>query len=173
MLPNLDSNTVTVINGSTDKTTTVPVGRYPKALAINPLTNKIFVANGSYSSGTGTLTVIDGATNATTPVSVWPLSQHAVAIDVVTNQICVSNAGDGTVTIIDAATYSTSTISVGDFPALIAVNPVTGKIYVTNDVWDGSVTMIDGASGSTADRGGGPRSLCGGSRSRHQQGLCR
>ena len=58
---NLVSSTVTVIDGVTRNTTTVPVGSYPKAVAVNPLTNKIYVANGTYGSGTGTVTVIDGS----------------------------------------------------------------------------------------------------------------
>ena len=39
------SNNVTVIDGATNSTTTVQVGIKPQAVAVNPVTNKIYVAN--------------------------------------------------------------------------------------------------------------------------------
>jgi YVTN family beta-propeller protein len=47
-------NTVTVINGATNATTTVPVGQQPVAVAVNEATNNIYVAN----SENDTVTVI-------------------------------------------------------------------------------------------------------------------
>ena len=44
---------------------TVAVGTTPIAIAVNPVTNKIYVANQNSSS----VTVIDGATNTTTTVA--------------------------------------------------------------------------------------------------------
>ncbi len=38
-------NTVTVIDGATNNTTTVSVGQDPYAVAVNPVTNKIYVVN--------------------------------------------------------------------------------------------------------------------------------
>ena len=43
---NYGSNTVTVIDGATNNTTTVAAGTIPYAVAVNPNTNKIYVANG-------------------------------------------------------------------------------------------------------------------------------
>jgi len=57
-------------------TTTVPAGSYPASAAVNPVTNKIYVAN--YSGGT--VTVIDGATNTTTTVTAGGLS-YAVVVN--------------------------------------------------------------------------------------------
>ena len=63
----LGSGTVTVIDGATnthhDRYRGQPV---PCAVAVNPVTNKIYVAN----YGGGNVTVIDGATNSTTTVTV-------------------------------------------------------------------------------------------------------
>jgi YVTN family beta-propeller protein len=56
---------VTVIDGATNNTTTVAVGTYPYAVAVNPNTNKIYIAN----QGSANVTVIDGATNNTTTVT--------------------------------------------------------------------------------------------------------
>ena len=55
-----------MIDGATNTTTTVAAGTVrPYAVAVNPVTNKIYVANG----GSGNVTVIDGATNTTTTVT--------------------------------------------------------------------------------------------------------
>ena len=57
---------MTVIDGATNGTTTVSRrDSIPCAVAVNPVTNKIYVAN--YSSNN--VTVIDGATNGTTTVA--------------------------------------------------------------------------------------------------------
>ena len=61
-MANNGSNTVTVIDGATNSTTTVTVGTEPVSVAVNPVTNKIYVANGNSAN----VTVIDGATNSTT-----------------------------------------------------------------------------------------------------------
>jgi len=44
-----------VINGTNNSTVTVTVGTTPRAVAVNPATNKIYVANG----GVNTVTVIE------------------------------------------------------------------------------------------------------------------
>src|ERR1700733_11154965 len=69
-------------------TTTLAVGGGPQAVAVNPVTNKIYVANYLSSS----VTVIDGETNATTTVGVGT-NPNAVAVNPVTNKIYVPNTG--------------------------------------------------------------------------------
>ena len=82
-------------------------------MAVNPVTNKIYVAN--YSSNN--ITVIDGATNATTTVSSGN-GPVAVAVNPVTNKIYVANYCSDNVTVIDGATNTTATVSAGDQPHL-------------------------------------------------------
>ena len=179
------SNT-TVIDGATNKPTTVPVAG--NSLAINPATNKIYVVNTS----SDVTMVIDGATNSITRVTVGS-SPKAVAVNPVTNKIYVvgSNTtvidgatnntttvgaggnslavnpatnkiyvanGNGTVTVIDGATNSTTRVTVGSSPSAVAVNPVTNKIYVANYV-SNTVTVIDGATNNTTTvtAGTGPK----------------
>jgi YVTN family beta-propeller protein len=142
-----------VIDGATNATTTVSAGTGPSAVAVNPVTDQIYVANcGSACAGTGglgTVTVIDGATNATTTVTA-EAGASAVAVNSVTNQIYVANM-NGTVTVIDGATNSTTNISVGTNPIALAVNPVSNKIYVANNTYgDFTFTVIDGATNSTS-----------------------
>lgn len=99
-------------------TSTLTVGSSPGAVAVNPVTNKIYVAN----HGDGTVTVIDGVTNTTATVIVGS-SPSALAVNPVTDQIYVANQTDGSVTVIDGATSTaTATITVGTSPQALAVN---------------------------------------------------
>src|SRR5208283_922522 len=56
-------------------TAPVPAGQNPHAVAVNPVTNKIYVAD----KGDGTVTVIDGGTNTTTTVAAES-NPYAVAV---------------------------------------------------------------------------------------------
>ena len=68
-------------------------------MAVNPVTNKIYVAN----VGSNNVTVIDGATNTTTTVAAGS-DPIAVAVNPVTNKIYVANRSSNNVTVIDGAT---------------------------------------------------------------------
>jgi YVTN family beta-propeller protein len=149
-------------------TATVPVGTNPVAIGVNPMTNKVYVANcpdlQSRTKGiNGTITVIDGDTNSTATVQAG-LCPTAVAVNQVTNKIYVANFGHislycgscfdfGGITVIDGVNNATTTVNAyAKFPVAVAVNPVTNKIYVANH-WNGvsgNVTVIDGVTNSTA-----------------------
>jgi len=135
---NSSSNNVTVINGVTNNTATVPTGTSPCAVAVNPVTNMVYVAN----SGSDNVTVIDGANNATTVHT--GASPRNVAVNPVTNRIYVPNYGSYDVTIIDGATNATTSLLAGIEAWGIAVNPVTNKAYVTNRI-SNTVSVIDDA----------------------------
>ena len=92
------SDTVTVIDGATNLTATVSVGKFPYAIAVNPVTNKIYVANESSNS----VTVIDGATNATT-AAIAGLSPWAITVNPVTGKIYVANYSGNNVTVLTEA----------------------------------------------------------------------
>lgn len=123
---------------------TIPVGTdFPRAVAVNPVTNKIYVASctlhGLGRPATGSLTVIDGATNATTVIKGYFCD---VAVNSVTNKIYVPSAA------IDGATNSVTNLSTNPvfvYP-VVAVNPVTNKIYVAEG--GGIINVIDGATNS-------------------------
>ena len=129
--------------------TTVAAGDYPVAVAVNPVTNQVYVANrGSISDmGNDSVTVIDGSDHSTTTVAVgnYPV---ALAVNPVTNKVYVANRDSDTVTVIDSSDNSTTTVAVGDSPVALAVNPVTNKAYVVNRDSD-NVTVIDGSDNST------------------------
>ena len=83
-----------------------PSASEPFAVAVNPVTNKTYAANGSSNN----VTVIDGATNSTTTVAAG-VGPDGLAVNPVSNKIYVANAGSGNVTVIDAATKSSTTVS--------------------------------------------------------------
>jgi YVTN family beta-propeller protein len=127
----------------TNATQNVATGDCPFAVAVNPVTNKIYVAN-FYGDN---VTVIDGATNETQTVAAGT-NPRAVAVNPVTNKIYVANYGSDSVTVIDGATNATQTVAAGTNPRAVVVNPVTNRIYVANEA-SSSVTVIDGATNST------------------------
>ncbi len=158
---NAADNTVTVIDGVTNNTTTVNVGVVPYAVAVNSATNKIYVANltctASPCASAGTVTVIDGATNNTATVNVG-VQPYTLGVNSVTNQIYVANncgndlncASLGTVTVINGVTLGATTVNVGAFPFAPVVNSTTNQIYVANYCGNdpscssmGTVTAID------------------------------
>ncbi len=143
-MANVNGNNVTVIDGATNQVTaTVAVGSQPQPLsvAVNPVTNKIYVAN----FGSNNVTVIDGATNTTTTVAAGT-NPFAVAVNPATNTIYVANDQSANVTVIDGATLATTTVATAGPTYAVAVNPVTNNIYV---VGVSGVTVIDGATNTT------------------------
>jgi len=147
MPDNNGQNGIAVLDGATNAMTTVvdPSAVSPLAIDINPITNKVYVAN----NGSANLTVIDGATNTITTTISAGSSPFAVAVNPMTNKIyVVNNTANGTVTVIDGVSNATTTISVGSSPFAIGVNPVTNKIYVAND-GSNNITVIDGATNAT------------------------
>jgi YVTN family beta-propeller protein len=130
-------------------TATVVAGPNPFAIAVNSVTNKIYVVNRNTS---GSVTVIDGATNATSTIAVGS-NPNAVAVNMVTNKVYVTNNADETLSVIDGATGAVvSTIHTGTNPISIALNTKLNRIYVLNDAVDGPVTAIDGNTNTVADQ---------------------
>ena len=146
---------VTVIDGATNSTTKMNVAGDSIAIAVNPVTNKIYTAN-AYQN---VVAVIDGSTNNVTTV---PTDQYpsAVAVNPLTNKIYVANSKGNTVSAIDGASNTVKSINVGAQPAAIAVNVTNNKIYVANFASD-DVTVIDGNTNSTTSLsvGTGPEGI--------------
>jgi DNA-binding beta-propeller fold protein YncE len=161
--------TVTVIDGVTNNTTTVPVQIHPRSVAINRATNQIYVVNRCGAGPCrppyvlGTVTVIDGTSLSTQNVTVgiYPLT---VVADSDRNTMYVTNkcgsdpncAGVGTVTVINGQGVTLPPVIVGVTPNALALNGVTNQIYVVNQCGNdlsctslGTVTNIDGATLNT------------------------
>jgi YVTN family beta-propeller protein len=125
---------------------TINVGDTPQGLAVNPVTDKIYVAN----EGSNNITVIDGASNRTKTIDdVGPGTNPgptAVAVNPATNRIYVANLFSDTVVVIDGATDKViAAVPAGHTPVAVAVNPITDRVYVS-DGGGNTVTVIDGAT---------------------------
>ncbi|MBI3604658.1 MAG: Ig-like domain repeat protein [Nitrospirae bacterium] len=122
-------------------THTLSVGTGPVAMALNPLTHRLYVAN----QGSNDVTVIDSYTNMIVVPSI-PVGQGpaAIVVNPQTNMIYVANMNwpTNSVTVIDGATNQVSaTVSVGRWPVALAINSETNQIYV-----GGGACIIDGAT---------------------------
>jgi hypothetical protein len=94
------SGNITVIDGATNSTTTLtnPGVKFPYAVAVNPITNKIYVASFSDAVGSSStiLTVIDGATNVWSGLTIHEAPELlGLAVNFSANKIYVANPGDG------------------------------------------------------------------------------
>src|SRR3954471_1840042 len=99
--------------------TTIPAGDTPVAVAINTVTDKIFVANEFSDS----VTVIDGATNGTRTVPVCKRPQY-IAVNTRTNKIYVNCATDSSLTVIDGAKMAvTANLPMGSNGPVIVDEP--------------------------------------------------
>ncbi|HTC92904.1 MAG TPA: Ig-like domain repeat protein [Terriglobales bacterium] len=122
-------------------TTTVTVGTAPTAVAVNPVTNKVYISNATSNN----VSVIDGATNTIATVATGT-TPKAIAVNPATNKIYVANNGGGSVTVINGADNTASApIPVGTNPSAIAINPVTNVIYVVN-TGSNNVSVINGSN---------------------------
>ncbi|MCC6179772.1 MAG: YncE family protein [Chloroflexi bacterium] len=123
----------------------IPVGSLPGTVAVNPVTNRIYVANIVAAS----VSVIDGQTN--TPLGPAIAIGQAVvdiAVNPLTNSVYVSEPFADGVAVIDGATNTLATtipLPPGSLPEGVAVNPATNRIYVGNTNSQ-TVSVIDGAT---------------------------
>jgi YVTN family beta-propeller protein len=132
---NQASDDVTVIDGASHNTRTVNVGSFPVDVAVNSLTNKVYVPN---RNGTSGITVIDGG-NLSTKFVPFGGMLFEVALDEVTNKIYITNGGRARL----SRRYHSRQrcIFVGKVPVGIAVDSKTNRIYVANHS-DNTVSVI-------------------------------
>jgi YVTN family beta-propeller protein len=138
---------------------TIPVGQGAEEVAVNPLTNTIYVTNGH----SNTVSVIDGQTNAVTATIAvpgpYPADPEGVAVDPTTDTIYVANQYSDTVSVIDGQTNAvTANISVGhcsapgyctSYPLGVAVDPTTDTVYVTDHL-SNKVQAINGLTNTVS-----------------------
>ena len=86
---------------------------YPGRVAVNPVSNKVYVANNGNprrpigtSIYAGSVTVVDGATNATANIAdPFAMVPHAVVVNSTLDKIYIANS-NSTVTAVDGLTNS-------------------------------------------------------------------
>ena len=132
---------------SVAETLTVGAGAY--AVAVNPVTNKIYV---TLNNPSGTVMVIDGATNAMTSIPVGS-KPESLDINTVTNRIYVGNYADGTVSVIDGNSNAVvATVATGPQPSQVVVNAKANTIYAMSFSVSGTEAVIDGATNAVVDQ---------------------
>jgi YVTN family beta-propeller protein len=148
---NTGSNTVSVIDGKTDRVVaTIPVGSQPHGIIVSNTLGKVYVTN----SGSNSVSVIDGKTNevvASIPVGSNPeglcqMFQNGTSAGtaaITTTTIYVINTASNSISAIDGKTNKVvATIPVGSQPHGIIANDISGTVYVTNS-GSNSVSVID------------------------------
>ncbi len=97
------NGTMSVIDGGTLTYTSIPVGVEPDTMAVNSVTNKMYVANrcgiDPSCQNSGTVTIIDGTTSTFTNIGVGHDPQ-GLSLNSVTNRVYVPNFNDDTVSVI-------------------------------------------------------------------------
>lgn len=130
--------------------TTIPVGDSPRGVAVNPLTNRIYVVNNLSQD----VSVISGDTNSVLTTVGVAYSAVNVAVDPQTNRIYVSNCqvpqwGACVINGVNNSVIDSLGVTVYRD---IAVNPQTNRIYAhTLSGNDDRVTVIDGTDFSVID----------------------
>jgi YVTN family beta-propeller protein len=128
------------VGPATNLTATIPVGKGPRRIVVDPDTHDMYVTN----FDDGTVSVIDPDTHAvatTIPVGVKP---WYMVVDAALHAIYVLNVGDGTVSVIDTTRQAVkATIAVGESAGSIAIDPTTHIVYVANTGKSGSISVID------------------------------
>ena len=145
----INGGDVTAVNGGTLAVTALTTGPGANsALALNPVTHKVYAAATDPLTGLSAVAVVDGAVNVSNPITT-PSQPFAVAVNPATNKVYVANFGANNVSVIDGATNAiTTTVAAGTNPNALAIDAAQNLIYVANLNSD-SVTIIDGASNAT------------------------
>jgi YVTN family beta-propeller protein len=120
---------IVALDVETHAVRTLPVGSIPCALAINPVTRRLYVVN----YGDNTLSILDLQTRttiATLPVGLHP---QGLAVDSKSNRIYVANVQGNSVTVIDGARNAVIGVrNAGSHPYAVAVDQSSGHAYAAN-----------------------------------------
>lgn len=118
----------------------LPAGPIPCAIAINPRTNTLYIANYEGNS----VSVIDAAKArvvATVPTGTRP---QAIAFDAKRNMVYVANTHSDSITVIAGSNNAVlATLPSGKHPYALAVVPGSDSLYVANESGDTPSTVVD------------------------------
>lgn len=150
---NVSGNSVSVIDTAKNEvTTTIPVGRSPRGIAISPDGATAYVTAATDDE----VTVVDTTTNAATTTVPVGKSPQGIAVAPDGAKVYVVNGLGDSVTVLDTATKQVvTTIPVGQDPQAVAFAPDGKTAYVTNFA-DNTVSVLNTATDtvlSTVDLG--------------------
>jgi YVTN family beta-propeller protein len=163
-VPNLDDDSISVIDGTTYAVTTTITGiNSPYRLALNSAKHRLYATTHTQNGSRGTVAVVDTVANkvvATIGVGVNP---KGIAFDPDRGLIYVVNenldpnppdqqyvyaANPGSVSVIDAATNSvTQTIGVGRGPQYAALDTNARRLYISDES-ESSIAVVDTTAGT-------------------------
>ena len=135
-------NAVMVFHKGANSARRIGVGRGPVALAVNPQTNRIYVANNE----SGSVSVVDGAAEAVTATLDVGANPYALAVDSTSNRIFVSNTFSDVITVIDGKSNAQTKRKAGSADA-IEVDEKAGKVYLLG-YEDENLSILDEKSGA-------------------------
>jgi len=143
-----DGGTVSDIDATNgNRVTEIPVGNGPTVLAVDAVTNQIYVVNNTDSS----VSQIDGGSNQVVNgfrIGTGHSSPKAISADSATNKIYVIDPITSTVTMIDGVTSTTTRLGLppGSTPQALAVNTVTNLAFTANGGGvPGTASVVAGA----------------------------
>jgi len=128
-LAHTSAGEVVALDERTHAVSAIPVGRIPCAVAINPVTRRLYAVN----YGDETLSVIDLQTKKV--IALVPVSKHpqGIAVDSTANRIYVANVHGDSVTVIDGEKNTVlGTRSAGKSPYAVTVDEASGHAYAAN-----------------------------------------
>src|SRR5207253_642944 len=105
-----------------------------KAIAVNILSNKVYIAN----QGAGSVTVIDGATNAVLRNIAVPGCPTGIDVNPFTNRIYVSSQCTGdNLYVIDGSSdaLASAVIPLGGVASIVRVDAINNRIYARSDAY--------------------------------------
>jgi YVTN family beta-propeller protein len=149
---------VSIIDGATLGKTTITAGKNPIALAVNPLTNEIYVAN----NWSGDVTIINDADYTTSTVT-GGHDQVAIVVNPISNMFYIASTDgcstycSGGYTVIDGSNNSSSYSNIsGSALSAVAINLVANKVYFANstnsynNIGNNTVIVFDEATKTTS-----------------------
>lgn len=138
--PGADPTTTTTTLAPPPDLPAVGTGAEPTSVAVNPRTNRLYVAN----SGSLNVTVVDGESRqvlATVPMSTRP---QAVAVNQRSGRIYVTTAESSVVVISGESNEVVATIPLASRPGGLAIDHRTDRVFVATS--DPFLAVVDGPS---------------------------
>jgi DNA-binding beta-propeller fold protein YncE/DNA-directed RNA polymerase specialized sigma24 family protein len=124
------------------RVTSVLVGRHPGGVAVNPMTNRVYVVNSAVGEPLGSLSVLDGDSQSVIGTVSLGRQPRCIAVDPVTNRLYITHYFSRTVWVIDGATHALlARLKLPGNPLFVDVNPQTHRVYVAS--------VADGDQGGT------------------------
>jgi YVTN family beta-propeller protein len=126
---NQTDQTVSVVDTTSNQVVaTIPFSVEILYLAVNPVTNRIYLVTGYPAS---TVYVINGADNSIVTTIAIGNGGTGIAVDANSNRVYVANNADATISVIDGGSNSvTDTIAMPGNPNWLAIDESTQNVYV-------------------------------------------